>query len=107
MLMMPRQELTHKLPPAAPVTVPAVASWADGAEGAMNLFKSVRPNIVQSIRAFRVPDLPPRRRPTLVSISCTRIARIARARRRSWKRSPPRSRSPSISARTSTRWPTA
>lgn len=51
-LMMPRQELTHKIPPA----VPAIASWAD-AEGAMNLFKSVRPNIVQSIRAFRVPDL--------------------------------------------------
>jgi RNAse (barnase) inhibitor barstar len=56
-LMMPRQELTHKLPPAAPAAVPAIASWADGAEGAMNLFKSVRPNIVQSIRAFRVPDL--------------------------------------------------
>jgi RNAse (barnase) inhibitor barstar len=26
-------------------------------EGAMNLFKTVRPNIVQSIRAFRVPEL--------------------------------------------------
>jgi len=58
-LMMPRQELTHQLPPAAaPTALPAGAGWADGtSEGAMTLFKTVRPNIVQSIRAFRVPDL--------------------------------------------------
>ncbi|GLC92058.1 hypothetical protein Tamer19_14660 [Cupriavidus sp. TA19] len=59
-LMIPqRQELTHKLPPAnAPVAMPAGEGWADGtSEGAMNLFKTVRPNIVQSIRAFRVPEL--------------------------------------------------
>ncbi len=54
-LMMPRQEHSHKLPPACP---PAVVACADGLyEGAMNLFKTVRPNIVQSIRAFRVPEL--------------------------------------------------
>lgn len=53
-LMMP-QELSHKLPPACP---PVVVPGADGLnEGAMNLFKTVRPNIVQSIRAFRVPEL--------------------------------------------------
>ena len=54
-LMMPRNEVTHKLPPAAtPVTEIGTAGTK---EGAMNLFKTVRPNIVQSIRAFRVPDL--------------------------------------------------
>ena len=55
-LMMPRQDLTHPLPPAC---APVMATWADDGtkEGAMNLFKTVRPNIVQSIRAFRVPEL--------------------------------------------------
>lgn len=33
------------------------ARMAIGYEGAMSLFKTVRPNIVQSIRAFRVPEL--------------------------------------------------
>ncbi|PWK36262.1 barstar family protein [Cupriavidus plantarum] len=55
-LMMPRQELTHGLPPAcAPIVVPGSEDGTN--EGAMNLFKTVRPNIVQSIRAFRVPEL--------------------------------------------------
>ncbi|AZG13414.1 barstar family protein [Cupriavidus pauculus] len=55
-LMMPRQDLTHRLPPAC---APVMVTWADDGtnEGAMNLFKTVRPNIVQSIRAFRVPEL--------------------------------------------------
>lgn len=54
-LMMPRTEVMHKLPPAAP-SIPDVGN--DGPkERAMNLFKTVRPNIVQSIRAFRVPEL--------------------------------------------------
>ena len=58
-LMMPSQELMQKLPPAtAPVAMPVGPGWNDGtSEGAMNLFKTVRPNIVQSIRAFRVPEL--------------------------------------------------
>ncbi|SPR98198.1 barstar family protein [Cupriavidus taiwanensis] len=58
-LMMPSHELMQKLPPAtAPVAMPAGPGWNDGtSEGAMNLFKTVRPNIVQSIRAFRVPEL--------------------------------------------------
>ncbi|AOY92746.1 ribonuclease inhibitor [Cupriavidus sp. USMAA2-4] len=59
-LAMPRPELSHNLPPAAPAA-PASAGAVAGAEGAnedaMNLFKTVRPNIVQSIRAFRVPEL--------------------------------------------------
>src|SRR5262245_5315875 len=53
-LTMPREELSHNLPPATP----AQAAPADGTgEDATVLFRSVRPNIVQSIRAFRVPDL--------------------------------------------------
>lgn len=53
-LMMPRNEQVSHQPPPAPVP----AAGTDGSqEGAMNLFKTVRPNIVQSIRAFRVPDL--------------------------------------------------
>lgn len=53
-LMMPRNEQVSHQPPPAPVP----AAGIDGSqEGAMNLFKTVRPNIVQSIRAFRVPEL--------------------------------------------------
>ncbi|NUA25843.1 barstar family protein [Cupriavidus basilensis] len=52
-LTMPRNELSQQ-PPLAPVP----AAGTDGSqEGAMTLFKTVRPNIVQSIRAFRVPEL--------------------------------------------------
>ncbi|CAG9178647.1 barstar family protein [Cupriavidus pampae] len=55
-LMMPRQELTHGLPPAcAPIVVPGSEDGTN--ESAMNLFKTVRPNIVQSIRAYRVAEL--------------------------------------------------
>ena len=47
-------------PPLLPRQRPSAGAVA-GAEGAnedaMNLFKTVRPNIVQSIRAFRVPEL--------------------------------------------------
>ncbi|GAB7544960.1 MULTISPECIES: barstar family protein [unclassified Cupriavidus] len=52
-LTMPRNELSQQTPLA-----PVPAAGTDGSqEGAMNLFKTVRPNIVQSIRAFRVPEL--------------------------------------------------
>ncbi|MGO4153618.1 barstar family protein [Cupriavidus sp. YAF13] len=52
-LTMPRNELSQQTP-LAPVPAPGT----DGSqEGAMTLFKTVRPNIVQSIRAFRVPEL--------------------------------------------------
>ncbi|CAG9176826.1 barstar family protein [Cupriavidus respiraculi] len=54
-LMMPRYEVAHKLPPAS-APVPPVDT-VGSPEAAMNLFKTVRPNIVQSIRAFRVPEL--------------------------------------------------
>lgn len=55
-LMMPRYEVAHnKLPPASPQD--GNAEVACGREAALNLFKTVRPNIVQSIRAFRVPEL--------------------------------------------------
>jgi hypothetical protein len=56
-LTMPREELSHKLPPAAPAVQPEGAARIDTAEAASALFRTVRPNIVQSIRAFRVPDL--------------------------------------------------
>lgn len=54
-----------KLPPQLPQSAPqnimtqdTIQTDDDGArEDAMNLFKTVRPNIVQSIRAFRVSDL--------------------------------------------------
>ena len=57
-LTMPREELSHKLPPAAQIVVPEGASPLDGTvAGATTFFGSVRPNIVQSIRAFRVSEL--------------------------------------------------
>jgi len=56
-LTMPRPELSRTLPPTAPVAANAAVGTDGGNEEAMNLFKTVRPNIVQSIRAFRVPDL--------------------------------------------------
>jgi RNAse (barnase) inhibitor barstar len=42
-------------PSAEPLTAPSTALSTD--EGGMSLFSTVQPNIVQSIRAFRVQDL--------------------------------------------------
>jgi len=54
-------------------------------EGPMSLFKTVRPNIVQSIRAFRVQDLLTKPA-SLASTFCMRIARMHNRNRKSSKR---------------------
>jgi RNAse (barnase) inhibitor barstar len=55
-LMMPRHEDAHK--PQLPATATVPEPGNEGTEEpAMNLFKTVRANIVQSIRAFQAPEL--------------------------------------------------
>lgn len=55
-LMMPRYEVAqNRLPPASPCD--SGNQMPCGREAALTLFRPVRPNIVQSIRAFRVPEL--------------------------------------------------
>jgi hypothetical protein len=103
--MMPRQDLPHRLPPAC---APAMVACDDNGtnEGAMNLFKTVRPNIVQSIRAFRVPELAQAAAALNQHFLYANCA-IAPARPRSSSALPPNSPSRSISARISMHCPIA